>query len=36
MPGTSMVTFLLILALVIFVFLCLAGPDVIGQTKDRR
>lgn len=35
MLGTSMVTFLLILAFTILVFLCFIGPDVIGNTKRR-
>jgi hypothetical protein len=36
MLGTSMMTFLLILALTILVFLgFFVGPDVIGSTKRR-
>jgi hypothetical protein len=36
MPGSSMVTLLLMLALAILVVLCFTGPDVIERTKYRR
>jgi len=35
MLGTSMITFLLLIALAILIFLCFIGPDVIESTKRR-